>query len=148
MDHQVLDQALVERLCVYPMSTFVPLGYNGTKVTNVGMLTLEETDAHLSVNKNTVLTLRPDKLPDEALSLSMLSLTPLCVGALNVGWFITFPALNVALGRNYVRVIRGRSQVSEKDQPQLSVYLRSLIVMEVPDIMSMVLSTAVKDMRT
>lgn len=147
-EYQQLDSQLVARLCLYPMSTFVPLGFNGTKITHAGMLTLDETEASLNISKDSIVHLRPDKLPEEALSLSMLSLTPLCLGQSNVGWYISFPAMHVNVGRNYIRVQRARAQLSKKDTPELSILLRSLLVMEVPDVMSVVLSTAVRDMRT
>ena len=146
MSHQPLNPLWVAALVATPFA-FAPLAYNGTRIVTAGILTPDESEGVVKLTANSPLVARPDRVPEEALQLSMVKLETVYCGESNVGWLAHFPALSVTVGKNYTRVLRGHPALNEQHAPQMSMLLKTLVVMEIPDVMTLLLSTRVRDVR-
>lgn len=91
---------------------------------------------------------RPDKLPKNTDTIDFVTFSPLFQDKVNIGWFIKLPDLEYRSGNNFIFVKRRNCLIKEGESPQLKVNLKNLIILNIPDVSTLMLSTKIKDFRT
>lgn len=92
--------------------------------------------------------IRPDKLPKNTNTVDFITFNPLFQNKTSIGWFIKLPDLEHKSGNNFIFVRRRNRLVKEGEQPQLRINLKNLVILNIPDVSTLLLSTKVKDFRT
>lgn len=142
---ELLDRDTVRLLCENPQNTFVPVLRSAGRVRAVALVSIDESQTAVTLSPDSEVSVRPDLLPFG--DLTMVTVDPLYLLDQPVGWLVHLPALPIMMGRNFVRVTRRNVLVDERDPPQISLNVQSLLVVETVDVMTLVLATRVKELR-